>query len=278
MIKEFWQEQREEKKKQKQLKKQRKKSPKTKEQTAYKVFGILFTLFVIFGALYNSGIGRGEDGDFDWGSVTGITEEVVAELSAPVDNNLILIDGRLSNGDWEDAQDVLSTNNINIVKDGKLDIELLASDNLKLNQNLTLSTSSLGALTYRLIEDLGYGEDVELLSFNIYTQDDGTYLRTVAQVDLSKVVPTVELPTVYVTTTSRLRVLNNAVTSLGASVRLNLIEDERNAELVELINNSSFSEISYYTNTHFASQLNALAEFLNCKIEINGTNINFVTK
>ena len=52
MIKDFWQERKDEKKRQKQLKKQNKKLPKTREQKAYKIFGVCFVLFLIFGSIF----------------------------------------------------------------------------------------------------------------------------------------------------------------------------------------------------------------------------------
>ena len=52
MIKEFWQERKENRQKQKELKKQKRKLPKTKEQRSYKIFGVCFTLFLIFGSIF----------------------------------------------------------------------------------------------------------------------------------------------------------------------------------------------------------------------------------
>ncbi|MGN0960610.1 MAG: hypothetical protein ACI4PF_00255 [Christensenellales bacterium] len=277
MIKEFWQERKEEKKRQKQLKKELRKSPKTKEQIAYKVFGVLFAIFLIFGSIGYACNNVGTLDDYSWESVVGISDEMINALTEPVDRNLILTENVLSSYDWQMAQEELLDNCINIVKNGEIDGELLNENNY-ISSNVTFEMMSLGAIIYQFIEGLGSGDRVELLSFKLYEDNEQLYLKSVCFLDLSAIVSGSKLPVVYVTTISRITLINNRVSSLNPSIQLNLIEKQMNDDIVNTINNSSFLDISYYTNTQVINQINNFASLIGANIEISGNNFIFIPK
>lgn len=276
MIKEFWQEQREEKKRQKQLKRQNKKAPKTKEQIAYKVFGILFTLFLIFGSIGFACSNVGDWGTLDWVCVWGITEEMSQALSDPVDSNIILTECVLSSADWEACQQELQDNGIDIVREGEMDAELL--DSVEVTHQFCLSSMSLGALVSEMIGSIGGGNTSELLSFKLFENGGELYLSSVCFVDLSKVVAGSTLPIVYVQSTSRLTTHNERLCSLNPEYQINMIEDSLNDEIIEVINRSSLIGLENYTNSSIVSQINTFSSLLQCTLTISDGAITFKPK
>ena len=107
MIKEFWQERKEEKKKLKQLKKENKKLPKTKEQKAYKIFGFLFVIFIICGSISFACRGSGQNVDYTWESVVGITDEMKTALTSKFDKAKLLTDP-IDAIDWGSTKEALT--------------------------------------------------------------------------------------------------------------------------------------------------------------------------
>lgn len=277
MIKEFWQERRDEKKRQKQLKKENRKLPKTKEQIAYKIFGVVFALFLVFGSIGYACRGYGDDIDYNWEKAMGLTDEMITALSAPVDRNLILTENVLGSSDWTMAMEQLEENNIHIVLDNAFDYDLISQQN-GITSNVTFDTMSLGAIVYQLIEDIGSGEKTELLSFKLYEENSVLMLKTVCLLDLSAVVAQAKLPLVYVTTVSKISILDNSVSNLNDEVQINLIEKEMNDEIVNLLNKNSFLEVAYYTNAQVVSQINYFASILNANVKISGNNLMFLPK
>lgn len=279
MIREFWQEYREEKKRQKQLKKANRKQAKTGEQKAYSIFGILLTIFVIFGA-FGSTCSRGnaDNVEFDWGSIVGVDDAMIEVLSAPVNRNEILIDGTLTTLDFDNLAIELNANGLGAFLEEGVDDDLTEED-LQIKSDFSLTQSALGALVSDMMEGASNGDGFELLSFKMFENEDShIILRTVVYLDLSQVVPSDKLPMVYVTTTSRIQMQINELVSFNNYVQLNQIDDEMNEEIVDKINNSSFSEIAYHTNNAIVGQLNLFAEFINAKICLENDNIIFQVK
>lgn len=275
MIKEFWQERREDKKKQKQLKKENKKHNQTKEQIAYKIFGILFGIFIVIGSIGYACSSTGDLGEIQWGNLMGITDEMLDAINEPVDSNLLLTENVLASSDWEDAQAELLLHNIDIVNDGKLAEDLLIREDIFLEHDLTLSMMSLGALIYQFNNELG---NAELLSFKLFKDGSNTMLTTVCSLDLGVVVSGVDLPMAYVTTTSRLTLLDEEVNSMNSQVYINQIDEEMNNLIVETLNSNSYRDIAFFTNTQMVGHINTIAKLFNANIEINGANIIFVPK
>lgn len=278
MIKEFWQERREEKKRQKQLRKENKKLPKTKEQIAYKVFGFLFTIFLIFGSI---GYACNKTGSFDninWNNVIGVTEEMLEALDKPVDKNLIINECVISYADWGSAQEELQSVGVEIAVENKLNVEVLLNEGFNLSSEITFKMMSLGALTNQMIEELGKGDSIELHSFKLYLEENDLMLKSVCSIDLSAIVVNSSLPIVYVTTVSRLNVLNKKLYSLDSEIQINQLDKKLNDEIVDFINSKSFLSINDYSNDHIVEEINLFATLVNAEIEISGQNITFKPK
>lgn len=280
MIKEFWQERREEKKRQKQLKKDNKKYGKTKEQIAYKVFGIIFTLFLIFGSIgyscYTVG-GFDDFGDYSWESLIGVTDEMKTALTTPVEPSDILVDGGITSSDWVLAQEELTSKGIDIVQDGKI----MLDREIPISEDVEFSHQTLGAIVSHIIGPISENNTSALLSFKLYLDESDLYLQTVCSVNLSKVVLGSTLPIVYITTTSRLEYMSKSLHSLEASFKINLIEDELNSKIVNVINNNILSNgLDYYTNGNVVQNIATFASIIGADANkcLHGDNIVFKSK
>ena len=95
MIKDFWKDRKEEKKRLKELKNQNKKLPATREQRAYKIFGVCFAFFLIFGCIFKACSGSSDTSGFSWESIIGITDEMKDKLEAPVSKKDLLFDKQI---------------------------------------------------------------------------------------------------------------------------------------------------------------------------------------
>ena len=273
MIKEFWQERREEKKRLKQLKKENKKLPKTREQKAYKVFGVLFVLFMIFGSIGFACRGGGEDVDYSWENVVGITDEMKTQLTARVDKNT-LVTSPIDAIDWGMAKDELGKVGLDgIIVDNNISTELLLEGTQSINGNMVCSYNVIGAIVDRLIESDDYAEYIELLQVTIMEDGSDIYLESVMSLDLSLLVYETALPIVYVKSTSMLDVLDNELSALGTKIRINNIDEELNDEIVDTINENSYFDISFFTNTLIVNEINNFAEYVNAKIQLQGTKV-----
>lgn len=276
MIKEFWQEQREEKKRQKQLKKENKKKSRTKEQIAYKVFGIIFAIFLVVGSIGYSCSTVGGFGDYSWDSLIGITDEMKEALTASVDRNLILKECVLTDNDWQDAQEILANNGITMVQDGEL-AEDYEGD--AITSDMVMPKMALGSLISKLIGSIGTNNNYELLSFKLYLDGGDLYLNTVCMVNLSAVVTGSTLPIVYVNTSSRLRYMSDKICSLNPEYKINLIEDKLNKDILDVIKNSKFAgDLDSFTNTNVVGYIELFAAMIGADAKIVDDNILFESK
>lgn len=279
MIKEFWQERKEEKLKQKELKKQNKKLPQTKEQKAYKVFGVLFALFLIFGSIFYTCSGFSGTDDFSWDSLIGITDEMKEKLSTKVEKSSLIEDRELTSSDWESCKIVFNTKSLNIIsQEGNIDINKLLNKTIKLSEEISLNNYEIGALVSNIIKQGTQKNNINLIELNIYQDGTQVILRTVMNINLSEVVLSGTLPYVYVTTTSRIEVLNRKLASLDSNIVINDFNAEENAEIIEVLNNSSLFGIENYTNDKVVEEINYFAECISANVELNGLNISFMPK
>lgn len=274
MIKDFWQERKEEKKRLKELKKQNKKLPATKEQKAYKVFGIFFTLFIIFGSLFRTCVGESGFENYSWDNLVGLTDEMKIELEQSVNKKDLLFDKQIDVVDWSYCKDLLVMSGIDgVVVDDEINSLLLYDKNINITSPLILNSRTLGALTQKMIQGSVYSDDVELVEVMLSLDDDKLILKSLIRVNLTAVVIADALPSVYVTTTSTVQILNKQMYALNSNCRINDLEESENCELIELINKNSFSKLEFYTNELIARQINDFAKGVNAKVRINNTNI-----
>ena len=274
MIKEFWQERKEEKKRLKELKKQNRKLPATKEQKAYKVFGVLLTLFLIFGSTFRACSGVSEFENYSWDNLIGITDEIKNQLEQSVDKKDLIYEKQIDVVDWSYCKDSLVASGIDgVIIEDKINSLLLADKNVLLTSTLSLNSRTLGALAQKMLEGSVYNDDVELVEVVLSQEDDNLILKSLTRVNLTAVVVGDTLPSVYVRTTSTVQILNKQMYALNSYCQINNLEESENNELIELINNNSFSKLEFYTNELIARQINEFATGVSAKVRINNSYI-----
>lgn len=273
MIREFWQERREEKKQLKQLKKENKKLPKTREQKAYKIFGFLFVVFIIFGSISFTCRSSGQDVDYSWENVVGITDEMKTALTAKFDKAELLTDP-IDAIDWGSAKEALTKAGLeDIIVDNKISDSVLQENNIKIVGDIRCNESVVGGLSKHLLSMDDNSKYINLLQLSMYEEGNNIYLESIMTLDLSLLVYETALPIIYVRSTSMLDILDNKLSALGTKVQINDIEEELNNEIVKTINGSSYFEIAFFTNNMIVSNLNGFAEQVGAKIILQGTQI-----
>ena len=196
MIKEFWQERREEKKRLKEEKKSNRKSPKSKEQIAYKVFGILFALFLIFGSIgYSCTISC--SGGYSWDDLIGVDDEISSALTQSVNVEELIPDGQLVEYDWSSCIAKLNNAKIDFVTDFDLDSKKVESG-ASISSNLILTNRELGSLLSRYVNNSKRSRYLRLLSFKVYNDTDNYYIQSVIELNLKNYMNS-NLPNIYLT-------------------------------------------------------------------------------
>jgi hypothetical protein len=273
MIKEFWQERKEEKLKQKQLKKQNKKLPKTKEERAYKIFGLFFALFLIFGSVFTTC--RSTDGieDYSWDILIGVSDEMKEKLSHPVDKQTLIQDKELSVVDWSECRDAISLSGLDVFTNEEFDLEKLLDESCKLENRITLKDNMVGALVTAFTGTSS--SDVKIIEVNIYQDGIVPMMTTLMYINLSKLVLSSTLPHVYMTTTSRLEIQNNKLYCLDTEIIINDFNEEDNEEALEILGKSSLLGLDYLTNELIAREINSFADVIKADVDISGVSIRF---
>ncbi|MBQ7351758.1 MAG: hypothetical protein IJW59_02680 [Clostridia bacterium] len=279
MIKEFWQEHREQKKQLKKERKQSKKHPKTKEQVAYKVFGIIFVIGLMIGSVAFCCRGTGDvPPSYSWDNIIGITDEMKTALTKSVDEKE-LFDDAVDIVDWSMARDKLVAGGLGkLIVNDSVDVDKLNSKEVAISSNIDLKENELCALVSKMTEGDEYEDYLQLLFIDIYWEDTQAYLKTIIKMDLSFLIAGTELPQVYVTTVSCLDILNEDLASVGEYIQLNQVEKKLNDEIVETINKNSLLDISVFTNSYVVSIMNVFIDCINADVEIQNNGIRLVTK
>ena len=269
MIKEFWQERAEQKRKEKELRKQNRKLPKTKEQRAYKVFGLLFALFLIFGSIFYACSGFGDIDNYSWDKLIGITDEIKVSLSTEIKKSDLITNKELNDTDWQVCKEILITKGLG---------NLIVEDSIDLSNKITLNYVNTGALASHLLELGSNGADIDLVELIIYQDGIQPMLKTLMYVDLSATVISSTLPYVFMTSVSRLEILDNKLYCLDTTIKINNLDEEKNAEVLEVLEKNAWLGLECYTNDLIVSHLNDFAEYIHAKCEIKGIDIQIIPK
>lgn len=275
MIREFWKEVREEEKEKKRLKKEAKKKHLTGEQKAYKVFGILLTIFVIFGSIFYTCKDSGEaDTDFNWGDIFGISQETIEELYEPVDENLLLTNGKILDEDYLDFQNVLRDAGVSESFFDNDDEDFDDSE-YYIQKEIMLTDKQLGAFCNNAMKEFGEGSTLEILDLAIVSDDSGCYLTTIVYCDLSKIISYEQLPKVYLTTKTKFRLMGigGSLTVTSGDVRINRLDEETNDEIVDKID--SMGILKTYVNDTTVGYIELLKEVINASLTLCNGGIEF---
>ena len=274
MIKDFWQERKAEKKRLKELKKQNKKLPKTKEQKAYKIFGVCFALFLIFGSIFYTCKGVSDIDNYSWDSLIGISEEMKSKLATPVNRADLITTKQLDTVDWSNCKDDLIGSGVGgVIIADEIDLEILTDKTITLNSTLSLDSRNLGALAKKMLAISSYGNSVELIETILTYENNELSLRSLVYLDLTAVVLGNNLPYVYVTTTSVVNILNNDMYCMNSEFVINNFSEEDNIEVMEVIDENALVDLGFYTNELIARQINTFSDGVNAIVRINNGNL-----
>ena len=287
MIREFWQEVREERKERKRLKKQRKKMALTGEQKATKIFGILFGFFVFFGSIFFACSDFSLDGfTISWGQIIGLDEEIVEQLEEPVDENLLLIDGRITSDDYMSFINAWITAGADpsyFDENGELIDKEVEDENVDdaeliyIDTTLTLTGRELGGWCRETNIDLGYVSTMDILDMKFYKEGEQYYLSTIALCKLSKLLESDEIPNVYLKTITPIKILDGNITTLGCELYINNLSEESNKAVVDKINQITSNKLTTLVNDLVVTAyINPLKTIFNASMELTDNGISFI--
>lgn len=246
MIKEFWEEQKEERKQKKLLKKQHKKQL-TKLEQSRKIFGIITIVLIIFGAFATTCSGASSSG-VNWQDAIGLTEEYIIEMEKPVDENILFPNGKVMEEDWQSFTQVLISGGMNIFDaEGKVNDDLLPG--AKLNFPVDITSKHLGAICKEMNASMGAGDITNICYFEIYKENDKYYEKSIVYLDLEKVIADIDLPAVYLTTVSEVKILAGQLTAMSYDVVINQLGKELSDEILHELNEISNDRITRIANS-----------------------------
>lgn len=267
-LKSFLEEEKQARKQRKLEKKLNKKSPLTGEQRFIKIAGIITGVLITFCALFFSCKSL-FSGDFDWNEIVGITDEMIEELEKPVDENLLFADGRILAEDYNLCKVKLNSANANVIDSKESELEATSS--------FSLNSKEVGALVNLLFSQSGNASSLSVLDFNIFYDNEHFYEKSVTLVDLNEVVSSEgkKLPKVYLTSISKIEVLNAQITVLDTKLKINAIEDSVNEDILELLKKYTNFTFMSAANTTINMVINLFADSVKTKVFLIDNGIEF---
>ena len=271
LVGDFWKEQREESKKKKQLRKQNKKQKLTGEQKAYKIFGVFFALFLIFGSFFYTCRGTGDVGDVSIISLMGIDDEIIELLNKDVDTNLLLPNGRIGSTDYANLQEILSNSGIDLYTDGEYDEEKIS--NVTLSGDCTLIGKNIGAFvnTYSTFE-INY---MTIYDVEMYELDGDIFCKSVALFNLSSLYNDNSLGNIFVTNVSIYDILDGTISSIANVGRINTLNDKENDKVIETLNRNILYDFNNCVNLAIANNISSFSTILGCQLCLETNGITF---
>lgn len=261
----FLKEEREERKKRKKLQKEQKKQKLTREQKKYKIFGIITGCLITFGAIFSCCSSLG-GGDYSWNKLVGITDDMIIELEKPVAEKDIIPGKIIGDSDWNSCKQKLLNVGIDIEDESGADPDVLES--------FYLSDRDLGSMAKQSLEKIG-GYNAKIMDFEIYAIGNTYYERSVILINLSNVVLASNLPSVYITTISKIEVLGNNVTCMDYDVKINNIEKNMNDMILDVLKTSSTTDIKTVGNSLVNTTINAFAMTIDAEITLHHGQVYF---
>lgn len=266
-LKEFLREERLNRKTMREERKKSKKTPKTKREKVYKFVSIIFILFLVFGSTYSA---CSSMGGLDFSQITDLSDELKNEIAKPYDESLIFGTNKKLTEDDRVAY------NLKLKQAG---IENDDEENTFATSNFTLNNRELGALAKDLIKELDSDNKIQLEYLQIYSIGEDIYQKSIAKVDLSKYFSKLTLGQVYMISTSRIEILDDALVALSFDTTINNIDKEKSKSILDALSSSVFStDFNKLTNDTINSSLNLFATTINCDMQLKSGNIDFVVK
>ena len=267
-LKEFLAEEKELRKERKLEKKKAKKSPKTGEEKFIKIASIITGILISFMALFRACSGF-SGSDFSWNKLVGISDEMITALEAPVDEDIMFPLGKI---------DVIDLDNC-IVKLNDANANIFDSEETKASKSFTLNSRELGAFANKVFKSNKETLiKLDVLSFEIFAKDSDFYEKSIVLIDLSELTEIDNLPKVYLTSESKIDILDSQICILKTDLKVNQISDQLNDEIVELLGNYSSFKLIEISNSLINSSLSLFASGIGTSVVLMDGGINFKIK
>lgn len=267
-LKEFLTEEKELRKERKLEKKKAKKSPKTSEEKFIRIASVITGILISFMALFRACSGFSGEG-FSWNKIVGISDEMIVAIEAPVDENIMFPTGKIDPVDLDNC----------IVKLNEANANIFNNEDVKASKSFTLNDRELGAFANNIFKsDKETPIKLDVLSFEIFEKDSDFYEKSIVLLNLSEITEIENLPKVYLTSESKIDILDSQICILKTDLKVNQISDEINEEIVELLNNYSSFKLIEMSNSLINSSLNLFASTIGASVVLIDGGINFKIK
>lgn len=255
-LKEFLKEERDARKDRRQQEKILRKKHKSPEQKRYVIFSIIFTIIIIcsFFLFYCTG----NNDPYDWNSVIGITNEMKTNLTKEFDENTLYFSNKLDNSDLDKLNQNLQ--NVGIRTDESLDTTNFAGD-------LILTDREIGAFAVQMNDSLGATLN-EICAIQIYMVGEVFYEKSLVKINLTSMSLGNDLPSIYLTTTSKIEVLSKTLSILQSSAIINNLTQSESDEILTVLNNNTSRNLKSYANEVINSYINLLCTSLDTDMEL----------
>lgn len=264
-LKDFLKNEKEERKKRRQLQKEKKKRKLTGEEKKYKIFGIILGIVVTFGAVFYS-CNSCSGGDYTWEKLIGIDSEIQTALETHVLESEIAPRGRINDKDVNDYTSKLAEVGINLQDE---------SDDISPSKDFKLSSRMLGALSNTLMKETNFTAIVDVIDLEFYMIGEVVYQKSIVIVDLSTLIIGSTLPQVYLTSTSKVEVLDNELVCMSNDVVINNFDKDLNEKVLSVLRKSSTSTIEKIGNDGINLMITLFAESIACDMVLGTDCIEF---
>ena len=196
-----------------------------------------------------------------------LAEEYIVEMEKPVDENLMFPNGKINSEDWESFAIKMQSAGMTIFNDEYEIVEDLLETG-SLVGDLVLSGRDVGAVCKICNDEMGVNTIASVCDFELYQENNKTYEKTIVYLDLNKFIKDSDLPSVYLTTVSEIKVLKGSITAMNYNITINQLSEELSAEILEVLNKLTYDRITRIANDTLNRYVNSFFSILQIDIEI----------
>lgn len=269
-LKEFWHEEKQVRKQMRAERKRNKKQPKTTREKVYKILGIVFAIAILlFGTIRAC---SNLSGGYDWNVITGINNEIIEMLERDADTSIILKDFEITKESENSCYSKLASAGINIT-------EISEDDNLIPTKTIELNSLEAGVIARDVLKDVFQENNYDVLALKVYSDTYDVYQKCVIKVRLSQYISNVNLPDIYITTTSVCEIQDERLSNLNYVTTINNLSVEESEKVLNVLNNNvitiNFKKMAT-DNVNLA--LNMINSMFETTLDIASDRVGFIKK
>ena len=265
-LREFLREQKQERKAMRAEMKQSKKHPQTKREKVYKIVGIIFAIAVVCGSIMYAC--NNMSGGYDWGKITGITDDIKSKLEREVDENTLLSELKITSEDVNSCSTKFASAGVDFS-------QINDESSLTPTADILLNSQEIGVVAQSLTSELN-GNKYDILGFSIYNILDVFYEKSVIKLDLSKYINGANLPQIYLVTISKCEIQNESLTALNYKCTINNLDESESEEVIKILNkNIVTTSIDKIASDDINISVNLLNALLSTRLELYSNGIKF---